>query len=54
MKYAYQQPEAEYPHEQVLEIEASDDDYLTLSETFNEELEIWARRALGANGFADY
>lgn len=26
----------------------------SLSENFNDELDRWARRALGANGFGDY
>ena len=26
----------------------------SLSEIFNEEIDIWARRALAANGFGDY
>jgi hypothetical protein len=34
--------------------EASDERRESLSENFNEEIDIWARRALGANGFGDY
>ena len=55
MDYANQQPEAEYSLDQAVEFaeSANDDDY-TSWEEFIDEIDIWARRALAANGFGDY
>ena len=34
--------------------ESANDEHYTPWETLNEEIDIWARRALAANGFGDY
>jgi hypothetical protein len=43
------------PYGAVIEImECFDDDEILPSPAFDSELEVWARRALAANGFGDY
>jgi hypothetical protein len=43
------------PYGTVIEImDCFDDDEILPSSSFDSELEVWARRALAANGFGDY
>ena len=47
--------EADYTLDQLLELTLpADDEHDTPWETFNDEIDAWARRALAANGFGDY
>ena len=45
-----------YQESDIVEISPShrDEERDSLSEIFNEDLDSWARRALGASGFGDY
>jgi hypothetical protein len=44
-----------YTLDQTVELaESANDEHYTPWETLNEEIDIWARRALAANGFGDY
>jgi hypothetical protein len=42
------------PKATVVEIRSQDLDQDSLSESFNSELDAWARHCLAANGFGDY
>jgi hypothetical protein len=54
MDEANEQFDVEYTLVQLVEFADAwnDDDFP--EETFNEEIDTWARRALAANGFGDY
>ena len=55
MENTNQQPEVEYTLDQAVELaESANDEQYTPWETFNDEIDTWARRALAANGFGDY
>ena len=54
MDDAHEQFGAGYTFDQLVEFaDASNDDDFS-EETFNEEIDAWARHALAANGFGDY
>ncbi len=55
MGIANEQFEADYTLDQLVELTISaDDDHDTPWETLNDEIDVWALRALAANGFGDY
>jgi hypothetical protein len=55
MGYANEQFEVEYTLDSLVELaDISNDDDHTPWEAFNDEIDIWALRALVANGFGDY
>ena len=55
MDYANQQAETEYSFDPAVGLaeSANDDDYISWQAS-DDEIDIWARRALAANGFGDY
>lgn len=55
MENTNQQPEDEFTLDQAIELaESANDEHYTPWETFNDEIDTWARHALAANGFGDY
>jgi len=55
MDSANQHFEAAYLLDEAIEFaESANDDLVMLPDAFDEEIDIWARRALAANGFGDY